>query len=207
VSPIQHLPKVSFPQELLWAFIGLILTICGTLIEGFITVPPWLWIEQGVKVQSLGITYQIGAVLLTGCVGGKNAGAISQIAYLVLGISGLEVFRRGGGLSYFQEPTFGYLIGFIFGAWICGYLAFKATPKLELLAFSCLCGLLVIHGFGLSYLTLQHLIFHSTGELLPSLMALFAKIQTYTINVFPGQLILVCATTVLSYCIRQLMFY
>ncbi len=199
--------KVSLLQELLWAFIGLILTICSTLIEAFTVVPPWLWVEQGVKIQSLGVTYQIGAVLLTGCLGGKNAGAIAQIAYLILGISGLDVFYRGGGLDYFREPTFGYLIGFVFGAWLCGYFAFQAKPRLELFAFSCICGLLVIHLFGLTYLTLLHLVINPENGFLPSLVSLLDAIQIYSLNPLPGQLIIVCAVTVLAYCLRQIMFY
>ena len=74
----QKKPKVSFPIELLWALIGLLLTIAGTFVEAFATNFPWTWSNQGIHSQSLGITYQIAAVLLTGCVGGKNAGILSQ---------------------------------------------------------------------------------------------------------------------------------
>ena len=70
---------------------------------------------------SLGVTYQIGGVLLVGCLGGKNAGALSQIAYLVMGLTLLPVFADGGGIGYVKLSQFGYLLGFIPGAWICGF--------------------------------------------------------------------------------------
>jgi biotin transport system substrate-specific component len=77
-----------------------------------------------------GVSFQVGAVLLTGCVGGKNAAALSQIAYLILGLALFQVFEfpvftQGGGLSYVREPGFGYLMGFVPAGWVCGYLAFK----------------------------------------------------------------------------------
>ena len=191
------------PLELLWAIIGVLLTIGGTFLEAFAADPSWLWEQQEISVYSLGVTYQIGAVLLVGCMGGKNAAAISQIAYVVLGLTVLPVFSEGGGIGYLQEPTFGYLLGFIPGGWICGMLAFKAAPKLELLAFSCFCGLLMIHGVGLTYLTLNYLL---EGFATQNLV-LTEAIQKYSLYPLPGQLGVTCAISVLSYVLRGLMFY
>jgi biotin transport system substrate-specific component len=133
---------------------------------------------------------------------GKNAAAISQIAYIFLGLTLLPIFAQGGGFAYLKQPTFGYLLGFIPGAWLCGNLAFKAAPKLELLAFSCVSGLLAIHLVGLSYLILSS-IFAGFSTTLPLVLA----IQTYSIYPLPGQLAVVCAVTVLAYGLRRLMFY
>lgn len=191
------------PLEFLWAIIGVLLTIGGTFLEAFVTDPSWLWQQQNVEVHSLGVTYQIGAVLLVGCLGGKNAAAMSQIAYLALGLTILPVFSEGGGLDYFKQPTFGYLLGFIPGGWICGFLAFKALPKLELLAFSCLCGLLTVHGMGLMYLTLSHLINGASTQGIP----LVEAFEKYSLHPLPGQLAVSCAVAVLSYILRGLMFY
>ncbi|WP_083626547.1 biotin transporter BioY [Planktothrix serta] len=191
------------PLEFLWAIIGVLLTIGGTFLEAFVTDPSWLWQQQNVEVHSLGVTYQIGAVLLVGCLGGKNAAAMSQIAYLALGLTVLPVFSEGGGLDYLKEPTFGYLLGFIPGGWICGFLAFKALPKLELLAFSCLCGLLTVHSMGLIYLTLSHLMNGAATQGI----ALGEAVEKYSIHPLPGQLAVSCAVAVLSYILRGLMFY
>lgn len=186
--------------ELLWALIGLLLTIGGTLLEAYSTNLPWNWSQQGIHAQSLGVTYQIGAVLIVGCMGGKNAAALSQIAYLVLGLVAFPVFSQGGGIGYLKQPTFGYLIGFIPGAWVCGFLAFKTKPRLETLAFSCICGLLVIHLTGLIYLIATHA---SAAEL----ANLWPAINKYSLEPFPGQIAIVCAVAVLAFALRILMFY
>jgi len=193
-------------NELLLALIGLLLTIGGTLIEAFITNPPWDWLSQGIHTVSLGVSCQIGAVLLAGCLGGKNAGALSQIAYVVLGLLSYNfpIFTEGGGIDYVKQPGFGYILGFIVGAWICGFLSFRVPLRVESLAFSCLCGLLIIHLCGLSYLTIFHSIFDSgtLGDL-----SLVQAIMKYSIAPIPGQLVIVCAVTVLAFTLRQLLFY
>jgi biotin transport system substrate-specific component len=195
-------PIVAAPIELLWAFIGLILTIGGTLIGASITSPPWSWEASGIQTYPLGVTCQIGAVLLASCLGGRNAGVLSQIAYLALGLAGFPVFTQGGGIGYIREPMFGYLLGFVPGAWICGSLAFKAPPRLESLTFSCLCGLLTIHVVGLTYLIFGYLFswVNSTSPLLEAVLK-------YSYHALPGQLALTCAVTVLAFAIRHLMFY
>jgi len=193
---------VFAPNELLLALIGLLLTIGGTFLEVFVTNPPWDWSGQGIHSISLGVTYQIGAVLLTGCLGGKSAGALSQIAYVALGLN-LPVFTQGGGITYLKEPSFGYLLGFIAGAWICGFLAFRMPPRVESLAFSCICGLLTIHIYGISYLT----IFHTFNLKVTGGLSLIDAIMKYSIYPIPGQLVVVCAVTVLAFALRQLMFY
>lgn len=198
--------KVSFPAELLWAAIGLLLTILSTFIEAFVTNPPWEWMNRGIYSHSLGITYQIGAVLLTGCLGGKNAGALSQIAYILLGLAWLPIFGHGGGWNYWQEPTFGYILGFVPGAWLCGFLAFQDKPKIESLALSSLAGLGVIQGTGLFYLIFLTLL------KIPSLPMLTwgnlpVLIYQLSLVALPGQVILVCLTAVLAFFIRKLLFY
>ena len=40
---------------------------------------------MGFRLYSLGVTSQVAAVLLVGCLGGRNAAAISQVAYLSSG--------------------------------------------------------------------------------------------------------------------------
>lgn len=191
------------PTELLWALIGLILTIGGTFLEAFVTNPPWVWAQDGLHPQSLGTTYQIGAVLLVGCVGGKNAAAIAQMAYLLLGLLWLNIFGQGGGLDYVHEPGFGYLLGFIPGAWVCGNLAFRVAVRLESLAFSCLCGLLTVHLVGLGYLAIAH----SAQWLQAPAPPLSNLMVTYSVYPLPGQLVILCAVTVISFIMRHLLFY
>jgi len=191
------------PYQFLWSLIGLLLTIGGTFLEAYITSSPWNWRQDGIHTFSLGVSYQVGAVLLVGCLGGKNAGAISQIAYLVIGLTFLPVFAQGGGIEYIRHPNFGYLLGFIPAAWICGLLAFQSSPKLESLGFSCICGLVTIHLTGLGYLVFTHILNWTGSQPLTLLQAAL----NYSVYPLPGQLIVVCAVTVLAYGLRHLMFY
>lgn len=201
---------MSAPNELLWALIGLLLTVFGTFIEVFIAdplnTPPWQWTERAISVHSLGISYQIGAVLITGCLGGKNAGAISQIAYLILGLFFFPVFAKGGDLEYIREPTFGYILGFIPGAWLCGWLAFRRRVKVEYLVFSSVMGLMAIHLVGILYLVGLSLL-NFLGNGIAPLPYLGEKIMIYSISNFPAQLILACLVTVIAYLIRRVLVY
>ncbi|WP_354000911.1 biotin transporter BioY [Gloeocapsopsis sp. IPPAS B-1203] len=193
---------VAVPHRILWSLVGLLLTVGGTFIEAHFTSAPWSWNQHGVQTTSLGVTYQIGAVLLVGCLGGKTAGALSQIAYVVLGLTWLPVFYQGGGISYLNQPYFGYLLGFIPGAWVCGSLAFQTSTKLESLTFSCLCGLLAIHLSGLGYLLLNYVI--GTGLIQTPLLE---AVLRYSVYPLPGHLVISCTVAVLSYCLRYVMLY
>lgn len=194
---------VAAPNQLLWSLIGVILTIAGTFLEASITNVPTSWSDRQIQTIPLGVTYQVGAVLLVGCLGGRKAGALSQIAYLILGLTWLPVFSQGGGIGYIQQPQFGYLLGFVPGAWVCGFLAFQLPRKLEYLAFSCLCGLLTIHFFGMGYLILSQIFRWTSPQTLPLLQA----ILQYSFYPLPGQLVIVCAVAVLAYSLRLLLFY
>jgi biotin transport system substrate-specific component len=191
-------------NQLLWSMIGLLLTMGGTFLEAHSITLPWSWSQHGIQTISLGVTYQVGAVLLVGCLGGKNAGALSQIAYLVMGLTLLPVFSDGGGnIGYVKVSQFGYLLGFVPGAWICGLLAFRARPRLETLSFSCICGLFSIHLCGITYLMLRYL-FHWQGT---ESLTLMQEIFRYSWLAIPGQLAVVCAVSVVAYVLRHLMFY
>ena len=198
------------PSELLWAFIGLILTIGGTWLEAAsfkVPIGEWLTRSSGsIEIYSLGVTFQVGAALFTGCMGGKNAAALSQIAYLILGIGlfeffGYEVFSQGAGLSYLSEPSFGYLLGFVPAGWVCGALAFRAKRSLERLAFASICGVFIVHLCGLTYLVLGHLL-----RWLPATPALGKSILDYSVEKIPEQIMMSCAISLIAWCLRKIMY-
>lgn len=195
--------RMFAPTDLLWALVGLVLTIGGTFLQASVTNPPWAWGQEGLQPQALGVNFQIGAVLLIACLGGRNAAAISQIAYLLLGLSWFNIFTQGGGIDYVHQPGFGYLLGFIPGAWICGYWAFRVPVRLESLAFSCVCGLLTVHLVGLGYLAIAS---HWNWLAVP-VAPLFQLVFAYSLSPLLGQLAIICAVTVVSFILRHLMFY
>jgi len=102
------------------------------------------------------ITGQTFAVLISGILLGSIRGAFSQVIYLLIGISGVPFwFAAGGvpGIARLMGPTGGYLIGFIFTAFIVGRLAeagWSRTVKKAIIAM--LVGNIVIYIFGLSWL-------------------------------------------------------
>lgn len=196
-----RLGRVITLTEILWAFIGLLLTVGGNFLHASIVGIPGS--AQTIPSHFLGVNYQIGAVLFVGCMGGRNAGAIAQVAYLMLGLANFPFFAQGGGLGYLQQPMFGYLLGFVPGAWVCGYLAFRSAPKLEWLTLCALSGLTVIHGIGASYLWSVYALKWADASKMTFNMAL----STYSGSLLPGQLAVVCAISVLAFLLRKIMFY
>lgn len=67
-------------------------------------------------------TLQLLFTTLAGLLLGSRKGALSVALYVLLGLVGVPVFTEGGGPSYIFQPTFGYLVGFIAGAWLTGKL-------------------------------------------------------------------------------------
>ena len=75
------------------------------------------------------MTMQTFVVLFLGISFGYKIALTTVGLYLLEGILGLPVFsnspEKGGGLVYFRGPTMGYLIGFLFAAFLSGYFDFK----------------------------------------------------------------------------------
>jgi biotin transport system substrate-specific component len=110
-----------------------------------------------IPVTPVPITLQTLTVLLSGIFLGSKFASLSQIQYLLLGITGLPVFAGfKSGINVLSGPTGGYLIGFIFAAYITGYIFenfnnyFKNKIYLSLIA--CLSGLLIIYLSGFIHL-------------------------------------------------------
>src|SRR3546814_9382649 len=78
-------------------------------MRGFIPVP--------ITAQSMG-------VMLAGVILGAKRGTIAVLLVLLLAAIGLPVLSGGrGGLAVFAAPTTGYLIGWVFAAFVAGYLS------------------------------------------------------------------------------------
>ena len=72
---------------------------------------------------------------MTSLLCGPQIGTISAISYLIIGLFYLPVFHGGGSVGYILTHEFGYLLGFIPAAWLCGLLAKKDT-KANLINYS-----------------------------------------------------------------------
>ena len=75
------------------------------------------------------MTMQTFVVLFLGVSLGYKIALATVSLYLLEGILGLPVFsnspEKGVGLVYFTGPTMGYLIGFLFAAFLSGYFNFR----------------------------------------------------------------------------------
>ncbi len=100
------------------------------------------------------ITGQTLGVLLIGSLLGKIRGTLAILTYLAEGMSGLPVFAGGtAGPAVLMGPTGGYLIGFIFAAYITGYLAEKGwTKSVGTSLLMMVAGTAIIFFFGLVWL-------------------------------------------------------
>lgn len=109
------------------------------------------------QVLTIPFTFQVVVALLTGAVLGARRAFLSQLLYLLMGLAGLPVFSKGGGLTYVFQMSFGYIIGFLFAATLVGYLADKADSerknlRLILAVPIMLAGLVVIYSFGILHM-------------------------------------------------------
>ncbi len=104
-------------------------------------------------------TLQTPIVLMGGILLGPRTGALALSLYLLLGLIGLPVFTSGGGLQAVMTPTFGFLLGFPFAAWVSGrvnellrtkHTALKAGALAD--GASYLAGACVLYTAGLAYL-------------------------------------------------------
>lgn len=122
----------------------------------------------------------LGAILL-----GAKRGALAQIIYVLVGLLGIPVFTQGGGPSYVFQPTFGYLIGFIFGAYIIGKITENLKSiNIKNLFLAGILGLLVIYLFGVSYMYVIYNFY------LGDAMSLLSAVSIGAIACLPSDLLL-----------------
>jgi biotin transport system substrate-specific component len=102
------------------------------------------------------IALQGHVCLLLGALLGSRLVAITVLTYLLQGALGLPVFALGkAGFPILLGPTGGYLIGYVLGAWLTGYLIERSGSKsLQQAMLAMAIGNLAIYLCGLSQLSL-----------------------------------------------------
>lgn len=103
----------------------------------------------------LPVTLQTFICALSGLILGGRLAALSMTVYMCLGLTGLPVFTSGGGPASVFEKSFGFIIGFIAGAYIIGWISAKfekPTPANNLKAL--LPGLPAIYTPGIAHMLL-----------------------------------------------------
>jgi biotin transport system substrate-specific component len=106
------LPKRSLGRDLMLVLAGSALVALGARLSIHLPFSP------------VPVTGQTFGVLLVGALLGSRRGALSLLAYLGEGLAGLPVFAGGtAGMAALVGPSGGYLVGFVFAAFVTGWLA------------------------------------------------------------------------------------
>ena len=158
-------------------------------VGAFIKIPtPWVV-----------LTLQTLFVVLAGLILGSKLGAISALIYVLTGLSGLPVFTQGGGLGYVLMPTFGYLVSFIAGAWLAGYLAENLPPKILSWFLAGFAAIILIYAIGIPYFYLISRFY------LGKIFAAKALLWGFIIMPLPGDLISCFAAALIASRIKAFM--
>lgn len=113
------------------------------------------WINIPLPFTPVPINLALLAVYLSGGLLGARYGFFSQLIYILLGAIGLPVFSgMSGGFGIITGSTGGFIIGYLFAAFLTGLLSSRTkaiTQKkaIACLALACLCGMICCYAFGL----------------------------------------------------------
>jgi biotin transport system substrate-specific component len=117
-----------------------------TVVGAFIKIP----------IPYVPLTLQTMMVMFAGLILGSRRGALSQVFYLALGLLGLPIFAQGGGPAYILQPSFGFLPGFVAGAYVIGkIMEDERNPTLPRILAALILGQIAIYALGITYLHLN----------------------------------------------------
>ena len=124
---------------------------CG-LFTALIATGAFMRISIPVQPFPMHFTLQFFFVLLAGILLGPRLGALSVCIYLAVGLMGVPIFAAGGGPAYLVRPTFGFLLGFVFAAYVTGRAArLRDKASVRWYLFSSFWGLAAMYLSGMVY--------------------------------------------------------
>ena len=181
-------PKLSLGVLVVAAFCSFLI-VMATFMQfqfGYILIPekiftsPFHFFADGnfgsQFVQKFNYIPQIPVVLFIGALLGYRFGILAILAYIVIGLFGVPVFGLGGGFRYVLQPSFGYILGYLIGAFfVAKNLENNRSPLAILLSSSI--GVLLIHGFGILYLIVISIFQHQPLSLILGWIWILTGIQ------------------------------
>jgi biotin transport system substrate-specific component len=103
-------------------------------------------------IAGVPITFQPVVSLLAGTLLGKKYGPLAMTIYLFIGLAGIPVFARfSGGISSILNPTFGFLLAFIFVAWVAGVVTEK-SKSFKMLLVASFIGTVIVYIIGTNWM-------------------------------------------------------
>ena len=168
------------------SFVALFAAMSG--VGGFVRIP----------IPYVPLTLQTLMVMITGLILGGRLAALSQLVYILVGLMGIPIFAHGGGPGYVLKPTFGYLLGFICGAYVIGRLTEKREVlNRSFLLVALLAGTMAIYLPGVSVLYLNLNLIQQKA------VSLSTAVKIGFIVPLPGDLIKIAVITYLGPLLHQ----
>ncbi len=105
------------------------------------------------QIAGVPLSMQPFFAILAGLLLGSRLGAFSVIVYIFIGLVGMPVFAQfGSGFGTFLAPAGGFLISFIFTAYVVGKIIEKNTPSSITFIVAALVGITIIYVIGTNYM-------------------------------------------------------
>lgn len=115
-------------------------------------------------VGGVPITLQAFFAILAGLLLGSRLGAISITVYMLVGLAGAPVFARfGGGFSQILSPTFGFIVTFIFVAYIVGKMVERKFSK-KMFIIASLVGTIISYLLGTNWMYAAYMLWAGAPE-------------------------------------------
>lgn len=112
-----------------------------------------------VPIGIVPVSLQCAMCMLCALLLGAKDATIAVVIYLIMGLCGIPIFTAGGGFAYVLQPTFGYLVGYLFavpiGALVARGVHNTSRPKLWRLLLGALAVLAILYTFGVTYMYLM----------------------------------------------------
>jgi biotin transport system substrate-specific component len=116
------------------------------------------------KVGGVPITLQTFFAILAGTILGSRLGSIAMIVYMLVGLVGAPVFAQfGGGLTIFIAPTFGFILSYVFTAYVAGKIVEKKKTAIGFVIAS-LIGMAVNYFFGTNWMYFAYKLWAAAPE-------------------------------------------
>ena len=149
---------------------------------------------------SLNSSWQIHGLIISSLLFGPQIGATCAITYIIIGLFYLPVFHGGGSVGYILTHEFGYLLGFIPSALVCGFLS-KRESNANLINYSLISilSLCMMHIIGITYLVFGKIIGNWIGNL-------YDLVLINTFIPFPTQLLLCLPISLIAILIKRILF-
>ncbi len=153
------------------------IVLCA-LFAALIAVGAFLRIPLGPLAFSMQTMFVSLACMLLG----KKLGVTAVLVYIAVGLLGLPIFTQGGGPSYVLQPSFGFLVGFIFYVWLTAHFTSKIQkPGMKPLILAQLPGLFAMYAVALPYFYLISNLYLNNG------MGIDVLLTTCFLWMMPGE--------------------